>query len=313
MSNLLRVGFSGLGTHAFRGHIDHCSGLFSVEAVCDLNPERMDMVPGSTHYGDYESMLRHPGLDAVFIMTPDRFHAEQTIQALEAGLHVFCEKPMVENMLLHMARDKGLILSSCHPRRFDRPFLWLQERLPQFIRRMGKPLTFQFDFFYNAPPESKAGLHTGLLIDHLAHEVDTMNWLFGPCALNARKLHDSQLSYTVAGQRDDGITFLFSGTRLLTNGLYPETAHVRFERGTVSLDASSGMVLIVDHETCERREEICGTTDYDGRFRMVNQNFVEAVRGLVPSYLTHDDLWNNTAVAVSLSENEEFTSGLLFK
>src|SRR5262249_17721133 len=46
------------------------------------------------HHADWRDVLRDPEVDAVYVATPVRLHAEQTIAAAEAGKHVLCEKPM---------------------------------------------------------------------------------------------------------------------------------------------------------------------------------------------------------------------------
>ena len=43
-------------------------------------------------------MLADPGLDAVFLATPTTLHADQIVAALEAGKHVFSEKPLALNL-----------------------------------------------------------------------------------------------------------------------------------------------------------------------------------------------------------------------
>lgn len=66
-------------------------------AWCDTNETKLknagEKHPDLTLYTDYREMLKHPGLDAVVISTPNWVHTEQAIAFMEAGISVFVEKP----------------------------------------------------------------------------------------------------------------------------------------------------------------------------------------------------------------------------
>ncbi len=70
-------------------------------AWCDANQHKLKQSvaehPQVATYTDYRDMLRHAGMDAVVISTPNEFHAEQAIAFLDAGVDVFLEKPMGVN------------------------------------------------------------------------------------------------------------------------------------------------------------------------------------------------------------------------
>ena len=94
----LRVGVIGLGmgrhhVEGFRKHPD-----VEVVAVADLDENRLNDVGDQFgvrgRYRAGEEMLASERLDVVSIATPNKFHKQLTIQALEAGCHVLCEKPM---------------------------------------------------------------------------------------------------------------------------------------------------------------------------------------------------------------------------
>lgn len=312
------IGFIGFGTHALCGHFDHLGHLpVDVIAVNDPNPGVMvacDNVPYALNAVQVseDEIYVNQNISAVFIMSPDRFHLEQTTRALRYGKHVFCEKPLIEttNDLsvlqsnIALANDCGLVFTTCHPRRFDRPFEWFRAMLPQFISELGVVLEMVFDFSYHKP--SKAGLHVGLLIDHLSHEVDLMHFMFGHQGFHSYKLFDSETRYHVAGVRDDGIAFNFKGTRMLDNRTYPEFMQVRFAHGSVTMNMETGSAYLHNHECQDVRifHGVC-KTDYDGRFRKMNSDFINSMSGQ-PNYLTNNDLMVNAEMAVRLTEGTEW-------
>jgi predicted dehydrogenase len=69
-------------------------------AVCDLFKKRLNVaretlgLSEADAYNDYQKLLERKDIDAVVIATVDNWHAQCTIDAVEAGKHVFCEKPM---------------------------------------------------------------------------------------------------------------------------------------------------------------------------------------------------------------------------
>ena len=73
----------------------------NVEAICDLNLESAReaaskySVPNA--YGDVSEMLAGTDLDAVSVIVPNKFHHPLSVQCLDAGKHVFCEKPPALN------------------------------------------------------------------------------------------------------------------------------------------------------------------------------------------------------------------------
>ena len=91
----IRLGIVGAG----RGHnhadaVQLLDGLLRVTAVCDNDPEMLKSWrdnPKVTCYENYDDLLADPDIDAVCIATPIRLHAQQSIQALNAGKHVLCE------------------------------------------------------------------------------------------------------------------------------------------------------------------------------------------------------------------------------
>ncbi|MCF6174531.1 MAG: Gfo/Idh/MocA family oxidoreductase [Victivallaceae bacterium] len=79
---------------------------------------------------DYRELVERDDLDAIVVATPDRFHAEQVIVALEAGKHVYCEKPLATSI-----EDCDRILS-CAETSKGKLMVGFNMRYMPFVRKM---------------------------------------------------------------------------------------------------------------------------------------------------------------------------------
>lgn len=116
---MIRVGIVGTGMMANQ-HAIMMGKIRGVALYCafDLNLESLDLFCAkhsiNKTFQTLDEMLADPSLDAICNVTPDRFHKEISIQALKAGKHVFCEKPLAENYqdaleMAEVAKESGLI------------------------------------------------------------------------------------------------------------------------------------------------------------------------------------------------------------
>lgn len=99
--NLGIIGCGSLGKQNLNACATHSDII--VTAACDVWKERLDPVVEQfkntcTGYTDYRDLLRHKGLDAVIIATPAHWHAIQAIEAAEAGLDIYLQKPMTMHL-----------------------------------------------------------------------------------------------------------------------------------------------------------------------------------------------------------------------
>lgn len=108
----IRIGFIGVGGRG-SNHVSTLARLkndganIDLVAVCDVykrglerasNAIKKDTGVDCQQFEDYRDMLAGDIVDAVCIGTPDHWHARQTIDALQAGKHVYCEKPMTHTI-----------------------------------------------------------------------------------------------------------------------------------------------------------------------------------------------------------------------
>jgi predicted dehydrogenase len=113
-----------------RVHLDALRRLEGVEiaAIADPNLEVAQRLGASfsipTIVADYRDVLREPAIDAVHICTPNALHFPMAKEALEAGKHVACEKPLATTAedaraLVGLAAQKALRNCVCHNLRYS--------------------------------------------------------------------------------------------------------------------------------------------------------------------------------------------------
>ena len=133
-SSLLRIGVLGCGPIAQFAHFDACrkgrnTELYAIcDAASDLLERMADMHRPAKTYARFDDMLNDPNVEAVIVATSDQFHVSLCTQALDAGKHVFVEKPLgvsVEECEalrahFHAIRSRGhRIFQVGNNRRFD--------------------------------------------------------------------------------------------------------------------------------------------------------------------------------------------------
>ncbi len=151
----IRLGFIGIGKNADGRGSNHLKefpakkGCRAV-AVCDVDTVVTDKVKSRLqgqqieYYQDYRKLLENKDVDAVVIATPNHTHTLIAIAALQAGKHVYVEKPVSHNMwegrqlVNHAAKYPHLIVQHGMQRRSDEGWLAIKE----FVKSgaLGKPV-----------------------------------------------------------------------------------------------------------------------------------------------------------------------------
>ena len=136
----LKLGIIGCGGIANGKHLPSLKAIdrADVVAFCDLVVERAEKaakeygVPGAKVYTDYHELLKDESIDVVYVLTPNRSHADISIDALNAGKHVMCEKPMAINSeeakkMVDAAKRTGKKLTIGYQNRFRPECLYLKK------------------------------------------------------------------------------------------------------------------------------------------------------------------------------------------
>lgn len=186
----LRAGIIGLGVgqaHA-KGYLS--SPHSELVAVCDLNETRLnewaDKWNIDARYSDYKQMLRDAKLDIVSVCLPNAAHAGVSIDALKAGVHVICEKPMAVNVaeaqaMVEAAKASQRHLMVSYNYRYRSDTQWMRRMVTDgklgsiyhahvtWLRETGIPGWGLFG--------SKAASGGGALIDLGVHVIDLALWM----------------------------------------------------------------------------------------------------------------------------------------
>ena len=192
----IRTAIFGTG-YIGRVHLDALRRLEGVEiaALADPNLEVAQRLGASfsipTIVADYRDVLREPAIDAVHICTPNALHFPMAKEALEAGKHVACEKPLATTAedaraLVGLAAQKALRNCVCHNLRYY-PMVQQLRRMRE-AGELGEILSVQgaysqdwllYDTDWNWRIESKTGGVSRCMADIGSHWFDMAEHVTG--------------------------------------------------------------------------------------------------------------------------------------
>ncbi len=172
-----------------------------VMACCDVLPQRLEAAmkhaePKAKAYADYRALIDDKTLDAVLVATPLYLHSPMSIEALEAGKHVYCEKTMAYDidqafqMVAMAKKNPKLIFQTGHQYHSSRLYYKVVETIQKGY--IGTVTGFDCQWNRNGDwrrPVADPALEKlinwrmyreyscGLLAELSAHQIDFVNWV----------------------------------------------------------------------------------------------------------------------------------------
>jgi len=326
-SSNVRVGIAGIGRMG-RRHAENLAlrvpGAALVAACSPAQDElawAKDTLGVTRLYPDYAALLADHEVDAVWIVTPNTLHPQQIIGALEAGKHVFSEKPLSLDVDECVAVEKA---AARHPdrkvmigyvRRFDASYQDAQAKIaagaigtPFLVRSETCDQNDPSGFFVRFAPKSG-----GIFVDMSVHDIDLARWLLG--APRARRVFSIGTIAVHAGLKecgdvDNGVAICefdggkmacFYASRTMAHG-HETTTEIVGTRGrlVVGRDGRANQVEIADG-TGIRTETV--PTFYErfaDAFVREAIHFVDCVRFDRPPALDLHDATEATRIGVAL-------------
>ena len=159
-------------------------------------------------------------MDVVNICTPNGFHAEMAIQALESGKHVVVEKPMAlstrdAEQVIHVALRMNKQVFCVMQNRYSPPSVWIKDLVES--GKLGKIFMVQLNCYWNRDdryytPGNWHGtfdLDGGTLFTQFSHFIDIMYWLFGDITNIQAKFNDFNHEHLTAFEDSAFVSFDF--------------------------------------------------------------------------------------------------------
>jgi UDP-N-acetyl-2-amino-2-deoxyglucuronate dehydrogenase len=242
-------------------------GLVDIKDKAALKLDQFD-VP---FYSSLDDLLQSgTGVDVINIATPNGYHAEHALQALEAGKHVVVEKPMAlrkgdAEKLIFKALNVHRHVFAVMQNRYSPPSVWIREMVDS--GRLGKIFLVQLNCYWNRDERyykqdswhGKKSLDGGTLFTQFSHFIDIMYWLFGDIdQINAR-LYDFNHKQLTEFEDSGVVTFNF-----LNGG----TGCLNFSTSVWDKNLESSMTIIAENGSIKiggqymDKVEYCHVKDY---------------------------------------------------
>ncbi|MFT4641520.1 MAG: myo-inositol 2-dehydrogenase/D-chiro-inositol 1-dehydrogenase [Verrucomicrobiales bacterium] len=329
----LRIGTVGLGRLG-RFHaetIAHRIQGVTLASVCSVTPSDLEWAqttfPETPSYTDFDTMLEKATMDAVVLSSPSALHCRQILQALEAGLHVFSEKPLggdvseCQSVVAAEPRFPEQVVMLGFMRRYDPSYLDVKARLE--AGEIGRPILFRS---YSVDPSSaiEGALaylphSAGQFLDMAVHDIDLARWLLqseprmvtaaGGCYAHPEfaEYDDGDNVAAFLQFENDAMGFLLAG-RTAAHGYQVETEIIG-TKGSLRVGAvpQKNLVEILDGHGVR---QLCSQSFLE-RFEQAYVNelraFVECIREKRPSEVTvHNGL---RATEIALAAQTSFREG----
>ncbi|MEM1211076.1 MAG: Gfo/Idh/MocA family oxidoreductase [Planctomycetota bacterium] len=198
MPKIVKYGVIGGGSISQHRHLPeiHNDPNSTVVAIADPVKERVKALAekyDAQPFRDHKKLLELDELDAVVVASPNALHAPMTIDALRAGKHVLCEKPMAtsraeaKKMIAEAKKAKKYLMIGMNQRLMS-PHVKAKEVLDQ--GKLGRVLTFETTFKHPGPDGwsadgagswffKKGPAAMGVCGDLGIHKADLMRFLLG--------------------------------------------------------------------------------------------------------------------------------------
>ena len=190
---IIQFALVGCGKIGLR-HAQLCADSGKLVAVCDIDREKANQMAekysAACYYSMGDLLKGEKNIDLLVICTPNGLHATHSIQALDKGIHVLCEKPMAitvsdAQQMIEAARRTGKELFIVKQNRFNPPVMAVKKLLDD--GKLGKISEVQVngfwnrdtDYYQNSMWRGSLNMDGGVLFTQFSHFIDLLYWFLG--------------------------------------------------------------------------------------------------------------------------------------
>ncbi|KAH7309297.1 hypothetical protein BKA65DRAFT_576024 [Rhexocercosporidium sp. MPI-PUGE-AT-0058] len=294
----LQIACAGLGRMGKRHALHFLNRTPRAQLVAASTPDETEIQWAKQHlepwgvriYTSYDEMIKQEGLQAVVIASVTTVHAEQAIKAIDANLHVLCEKPLstsveVSQSVVDAASKKPNLKVMCgFSRRFDNSYRDAHDKMDHGL--IGRPSIFRSQTCDKLDPSgffvAYAEFSGGIFVDCSIHDIDLALWFFGQDSRvksvvssgitavqpELRKHKDVDNAVGIVEFYGGQIAYLFC-SRMMAAGQDDATEIIGTD-GKLQVNAQPMSNLVNIYEVGGVKREIPG--DYYGRFEQAFVN-----------------------------------------
>jgi UDP-N-acetyl-2-amino-2-deoxyglucuronate dehydrogenase len=253
----LRFAIVGCGKIAQR-HAEHINVKAVLVAVCDLDKVKADALAKkykAAAYYSVDDLFINSDFDVAVICTPNGLHAEQSVYALQKGMHVICEKPMAIKSedcirMVDAAQKSKRELFIVKQNRYNPPVVELKKAIDE--GRLGRIFSVQLNCFWHRDAdyykeESWRGtksLDGGVLYTQFSHFIDLMLWLINDDVVDAKSFMKNYLHQSITEIEDTGVVSLQFSNGVIGSVHFTTNSYRKNMEGSITIFGEKGTVKI---------------------------------------------------------------------
>jgi predicted dehydrogenase len=189
-NKVINVGLAGLGRFG-KLHASILSRMPQVQiaAICDPVMDEVEAIANAYDvagtYQDFDQFLHHPDLDCFFIVTPEQFHDEMALKAIDRGRPIFMEKPLATTWetgraIVEKAERAGVYLQIGFVLRFEVKYAMLKAEIDRGL--FGEIVTIRAKRNCSKAWFDLYGDRVHAVFETIIHDIDVLLWLLqAPC------------------------------------------------------------------------------------------------------------------------------------